>query len=276
MLTAGGGTGIVPDYGAPLFRLFVGAGFYPRPEEERPEPAPPTKPGDRDGDGILDPDDDCPDAPEDMDGFEDEDGCPDVDNDEDGIIDQDDRCPLEPEDRDRWEDADGCPDPDNDADKILDEADECPNDPENYNDHQDEDGCPDGDKVTVVVKREKIEIMDKVHFEHDSDRILERSFELLDGVAKVLVEHQEIEQISVEGHTDSSGSDKYNLDLSRRRAASVKRYLIKGGVEAARLRSAGFGERKPIDTNQTAAGRASNRRVEFRIVGAEGVEGGAE
>src|SRR5450432_3372842 len=105
---------------------------------------------DRDGDGIVDDLDKCPDDPEDFDGFQDEDGCPDPDNDGDGILDVDDLCPNDPEDKDGFEDADGCPDPDNDKDRILDKDDKCPNEPETYNGFQDEDGCPDRGRVVVT------------------------------------------------------------------------------------------------------------------------------
>jgi outer membrane protein OmpA-like peptidoglycan-associated protein len=275
VITGGAGTGLIADYGSPDLRVFAGVGWYPRPEPEEPEPEPEPEPGDRDGDGILDPDDECPDAPEDFDGFEDEDGCPDVDNDEDGILDRDDECPDNPEDRDRWEDSDGCPDPDNDQDEILDADDECPNDPEVYNDFEDEDGCPDSrpedeKKVVVVVKRDRVEIKEKVFFAFDSDRILPKSYQLLDDVARVITEHTEIPKIRVEGHTSSEGSDKYNLALSRRRAASVMRYLVAAGVDPDRLESEGFGEAQPIDTNETEDGRSRNRRVEFKIVDEEG------
>jgi outer membrane protein OmpA-like peptidoglycan-associated protein len=101
--------------------------------------------GDRDGDGIPDSVDACPDEPEDKDGFQDEDGCPDLDNDGDGIPDAIDKCPNEPEDKDGFEDADGCPDPDNDHDGILDAVDKCPNDPEDKDGFEDADGCPDLD-----------------------------------------------------------------------------------------------------------------------------------
>ncbi|MBL8719775.1 MAG: thrombospondin type 3 repeat-containing protein [Myxococcales bacterium] len=132
---------------------------------------------DRDGDGIPDAEDKCPDVPEDFDFFEDEDGCPDPDNDKDGVLDKDDACPNapgpaaakgcpkkvasdrdhdglpddvdmcpdDPEDKDGFQDQDGCPDPDNDKDGILDKNDQCPNDPEDKDGFQDEDGCPDPD-----------------------------------------------------------------------------------------------------------------------------------
>ncbi|HLK37436.1 MAG TPA: OmpA family protein [Polyangiaceae bacterium] len=104
--------------------------------------------GDRDGDGIKDDVDQCPDDPEDFDGFKDEDGCPDPDNDNDGIPDVDDRCINVPEDRDGDHDEDGCPeggDGDRDGDGIIDSKDKCPDDPEDRDGFQDEDGCPDPD-----------------------------------------------------------------------------------------------------------------------------------
>ncbi len=268
----GGGTGLFPDYGTPDFRVFAGLGYYRHPEEEVLEEEPEEEivddePSDRDGDGIFDVDDECPDAPEDRDGFEDDDGCPDVDNDGDGILDIDDGCPDEAEDRDRWEDADGCPDVDNDNDKILDVDDACPNDPENYNDNEDEDGCPDGDKVLVRLKRGQIEILERVHFAYDSDRILPRSYPLLDNVARVIKEHSEIDAVRVEGHTDADGSEQYNLNLSDRRSRSVRTYLIEAGVERDRLEAKGFGESQPIADNRSEEGKARNRRVEFRILG---------
>ena len=100
---------------------------------------------DRDGDGIPDSRDACPDEPEDKDGFQDEDGCPDLDNDGDGIPDAQDKCPDDPEDKDGFQDADGCPDRDNDNDGVPDAVDKCPNDPEDKDGFQDDDGCPDMD-----------------------------------------------------------------------------------------------------------------------------------
>ena len=100
---------------------------------------------DRDGDGVLDRDDKCPADPEDKDGFQDDDGCPDLDDDGDGIPDAQDQCRNEPEDKDGCQDEDGCPDPDHDGDGGLDVRDRCPNDPEDKDGFQDEDGCPDPD-----------------------------------------------------------------------------------------------------------------------------------
>ncbi len=98
---------------------------------------------DADGDGVYDNRDQCPNEPEDRDGFEDSNGCPDTDNDQDGVLDVNDAAPNDPEDKDNFEDEDGKPDLDNDADGIADLADKCPNEPENINSVEDEDGCPD-------------------------------------------------------------------------------------------------------------------------------------
>jgi len=122
------------------------------PAPTTPPPAPTTAPvsptpgvPDSDGDGIPDITDQCPNEPEDRDGYLDGDGCPDPDNDGDGIPDMTDQCPNEPEDHDGYQDGDGCPDPDNDGDRIPDVTDQCPNQPEDHDGYQDGDGCPDPD-----------------------------------------------------------------------------------------------------------------------------------
>jgi outer membrane protein OmpA-like peptidoglycan-associated protein len=100
-------------------------------------------PQDQDKDGVPDKKDGCPEQPEDIDGFQDDDGCPDLDNDGDGIPDQQDKCPDLAEDMDGFEDQDGCPDLDNDQDGIPDVDDACPNEPEDFDGESDADGCPD-------------------------------------------------------------------------------------------------------------------------------------
>lgn len=129
-LTGGMGFGLIKAIGSPQYRFMLGVRW-----------APDLK--DTDGDGIIDADDKCPTQPEDKDGFQDEDGCPDPDNDGDMIPDIRDKCPNEKEDKDGFQDEDGCPDPDNDGDGIPDLKDLCPNKPETFNGFQDEDGCPD-------------------------------------------------------------------------------------------------------------------------------------
>jgi OOP family OmpA-OmpF porin len=220
---------------------------------------------DRDGDGILDVNDRCPDDPEDKDGFEDSDGCPDPDNDRDGLLDTEDQCPNDPEDIDGFEDEDGCPDPDNDKDGIPDVKDECPNEPENFNGIEDEDGCPEVPKK-VIISGGKLQILDKVYFETNKAVIKPESFEILYQVAETLKLNPQIELVEVQGHTDSRGSDSYNLDLSNRRAASVRTFLIdKGGIAPDRLISKGYGESEPVDPAENIQAWAKNRRVEFII-----------
>jgi OmpA-OmpF porin, OOP family len=230
--------------------------------------------GDRDGDGILDNVDKCPDDPEDRDGFQDEDGCPDPDNDNDGILDVDDLCPNNPEDKDNFEDEDGCPDPDNDKDRILDVDDSCPNDPETYNGFEDEDGCPD--RGNVIIEENQIIILEKIYFATDSAEILQRSYPIVDAVAATLIGNPQITLVEVQGHADERGGDDYNIRLTADRAASVVQALGQRGVDLKRLRSAGYGERCPIDPAHNASAWDKNRRVEFKIIrtdaGPTGVE----
>ncbi|PIE65337.1 MAG: cell envelope biogenesis protein OmpA, partial [Deltaproteobacteria bacterium] len=222
---------------------------------------------DNDKDGVLDADDRCPLDPEDKDSFQDEDGCPDPDNDQDGILDVDDRCPLEPEDKDGFEDEDGCPDPDNDNDQILDVDDLCPNRPETKNDFEDEDGCPDDPKAKVHVTKKYITIRGKVNFATAKAKLRgKKTFELLDEVARVLNEYPQITKLRIEGHTDSRGSAKSNLALSDRRAASVRTYLIGKGVDPNRLVAKGYGEERPKVPNKGRKNMAINRRTEFFIL----------
>lgn len=230
--------------------------------------------GDRDGDGILDNEDACPDDPEDRDGFEDEDGCPDPDNDRDGILDVDDLCPNNPEDKDGFEDEDGCPDLDNDKDRILDVDDSCPNDPETYNGFEDEDGCPD--RGSVVIEDDEIIILEKIYFATDSAVILPKSFPIVDAVAATLLGNPQIRLIEIQGHADERGSDAYNIRLTGDRAASVRQALIQRGVDEKRIRSAGYGERCPVDKASNAAAWEKNRRVEFKILVTEDGPTGVE
>ncbi len=245
---------------------------------------------DNDEDGIEDDFDECPDTPEDTDGWEDRDGCPDPDNDGDGFSDREDECPDHAEDVDDFEDGDGCPDLDNDEDGTMDEEDECPvvpgpvasfgcpdGDNDRVPDHRDDcpdrkcderadpkrsDGCPS----QVVVTREEVVILDKVHFEYNKAVIRSVSHDILDQVASVLARYPDIRRVEVQGHTDSDGSEEANLDLSQRRAEAVVEYLVEQGIDRSRLTPIGYGEAEPIDTNDTRSGRANNRRVQFVIL----------
>ncbi len=264
-----------------------------------PADLPPDKiaegPKDTDRDGLDDDVDDCPRKPEDKDGFQDTDGCPEDDNDADGIADTIDDCPLEPEDRDGTDDTDGCPDLDNDKDGIADTIDQCPDQAEDADGFADDDGCPDcdndGDGVLecpdvidqcpaeagpgtpdgcppkydlIVVTETKIELKQTVYFDTKKAVIKSRSFELLDQVAQALTDYSTI-TVRIEGHTDSQGKDKFNKKLSQNRADAVRKYLIKKGIDASRMEAIGFGEEVPIADNRTKDGRAQNRRVEFFI-----------
>ena len=132
VVTAAAGTSVISDYGAAQWRLMFGVTWH-------------AQRYDRDGDDVVDELDLCPDDPEDIDGYEDEDGCPDPDNDQDGIVDVFDKCPNQPEVINGYQDEDGCPDslPDRDNDGIPDQDDKCPDEPETYNHYVDDDGCPD-------------------------------------------------------------------------------------------------------------------------------------
>jgi len=224
---------------------------------------------DNDKDGIADIADRCPDEPESLNTYQDEDGCPDdkplEDTDGDGYKDDVDRCPMDAEDFDGFEDEDGCPDTDNDSDGVIDTKDKCPNEREIINGYQDEDGCPD-ESQRVVVTEEAIEINESIYFDFGKSSIQERSFSLLDEIAAVIQAHSELKKIRVEGHTDNVGDDISNLKLSQARADSVKAALVQRGLDIARFDAVGFGEMRPIVSNDTEDGRAQNRRVEFIIV----------
>ncbi|MCC6749314.1 MAG: OmpA family protein [Deltaproteobacteria bacterium] len=221
---------------------------------------------DQDGDGIEDSKDQCPKEPEDKDGFKDADGCPDPDNDNDGVPDNLDDCPNKPEDMDGFKDNDGCPDPDNDGDGVPDAQDKCPNEPETINGYKDEDGCPDKGTGHVVVKDNRIQIMKKIFFATDKAVIRSVSFAILKEVALTLRANPQIKGVRIEGHTDSQGAADHNRKLSQSRAEAVRIFLIKEGIEGARLFAQGYGSDKPVADNRTGKGREANRRVEFVIL----------
>ncbi|MBL9102551.1 MAG: OmpA family protein [Myxococcales bacterium] len=247
----------------------------------RTVPKPKPKDLDPDRDGFLDPNDKCPKlagvAPDgcpaidsDKDTFLDNvdkcpfepgvapDGCPPPDRDKDGFLDFDDKCPDEP-----GVAPDGCPlPPDTDCDGIIDKDDTCPFVPETYNGFEDRDGCPDKLPEKVVYDGRPIE---GIYFETNSDKIQKKSQKTLDATVAVLKEFPSV-RIEISGHTDDVGNDEFNLDLSRRRAESVKTYLVDKGVESSRVETVGYGRTKPIAEGKTAKARAKNRRIEFRVI----------
>ncbi len=280
----GGGAGVARGIGAPDYRL-LGMLGYTMPEERLRPP----RITDRDEDGLVDDEDRCPRDPEDLDGFEDDDGCPDPDNDQDGILDADDGAPNEAEDVDGFEDEDGIPDYDNDGDGVLDVDDKCSNEPGVAVTH----GCPDpdtdGDGVPdridncpkeaglrvnmgclkpqlVEIHYDRLAISKKVYFGTAKSRIQKRSHALLDNIAAVLRAHPEILLVEVEGHADPRGSDEFNLKLSHRRALAVKTYLIEKGIAEDRLIAKERGEASPERPDAvTDKEHEANRRVQFRI-----------
>jgi OOP family OmpA-OmpF porin len=118
----------------------------------------------------------------------------------------------------------------------------------------------------VEVTQDQIVIHEKIQFETNKAVIKPESFGLLDEITSAVRDTPQIKKLSIEGHTDSVGADKYNKKLSDQRAASVMKYLVEHGIDAGRLVSKGWGETKPIGDNKTPEGKEQNRRVEFVIV----------
>lgn len=266
-VTTGAGSAILDGYGAPEFRAIIGVSYVDKPQQEQIE-----APKDTDNDGLADDRDACPDQPEDMDGFQDEDGCPEDDNDGDNIPDAQDKCPDQAEDMDGFQDEDGCPDDDNDGDGVSDVDDKCPN-KAGVAEHQ---GCeppvllkaiPKRTFNKLVLKVNKIELLEKVFFETNKATILPESFGLLDEVAGLLEQYPQIKLVEIAGHTDSVGKAAANKTLSQERADAVLKYLVDKGIAAERLKAIGHGQEKPlVSPEKTDEDRAKNRRVEFNIL----------
>jgi outer membrane protein OmpA-like peptidoglycan-associated protein len=208
---------------------------------------------DSDGDGVPDVEDYCPEVP----GPASNHGCPlSGDRDRDGITDDIDRCPDQPGPKENF----GCPWPDRDRDGVADKDDRCPDEPgpkENF-------GCP-RKQTLIIVRKDRIELKQQIHFAPNKAVILKDSYRVLTQVARALKDAPRV-MVRVEGHTDNVGSRERNLTLSQRRAESVKEFLVRQGVLRSRIVSEGFGPTRPIAPNTNRAGRAANRRVEFRIL----------
>jgi outer membrane protein OmpA-like peptidoglycan-associated protein len=218
-------------------------------------------PADKDKDGIADKDDACVDVPGVRNADPAKNGCP-ADKDGDGILDAEDACPEVAGLRTSDPKTNGCPDPDRDKDSVPNDTDACPDEPGKPDADPKRNGCP-----KAFVQAGVITILDQVKFKTASAQILpgKESEEVLAAVQKVLSDHADIKHVSVEGHTDNKGTPAGNKKLSADRAASVVAWLVAHGVDKGRLSSAGFGQDKPIDSNDTDAGRQNNRRVEFHI-----------
>ncbi len=229
---------------------------------------------DTDGDGIADKDDECPKIA----GLAQFNGCPDTDG--DGIADNKDECPEVA----GLAKFNGCPEPDTDGDGVVDSKDDCPKvaglaalngcpdtDGDGVADHKDKcpevagpasnKGCPE---VEETVKERLKEIAGTVKFESSKSVLKKDSYKLLDEVAKILEKHPAY-SVSVEGHTDASGTDAINDKLSNERAKVCADYIVSQGIDSDRVSSVGFGSKKPIADNTTTAGKAKNRRTEFNL-----------
>jgi OOP family OmpA-OmpF porin len=244
--------------------------------KDKPKPGP----KDTDGDGFMDPEDSCVTVPgvapdgcpigdKDGDGFLDDvdqcidepgvapDGCPIRDKDGDGFLDDVDQCIDEP-----GVAPDGCPIRDKDGDGILDPDDACKEEPETKNGFEDKDGCPD----EVPKEVEKFTgVIEGIFFDTAKDSIKPASRATLDRAVDLLKKFPSV-RVEVSGHTDDVGKRDYNVDLSARRAASVKKYLTDAGVDASRIETRGAGPDEPIADNKSKAGKAKNRRIEFKLL----------
>lgn len=203
---------------------------------------------DTDGDGIPDKDDACPTEA----GSKALNGCPDSDG--DGVADKDDECPTEAGPAAN----NGCPWPDRDGDGVVDKDDHCPDLVGTVANN----GCPE---VTEAVKKALNAYAKTILFDTGKSTIKEQSEEVLQNIVDILKEYPNA-RFSIDGHTDSVGSEATNQKLSQERASSVMNYLITKGIASGRLEHQGYGESKPIDSNKTRAGRANNRRVEINLI----------
>jgi len=204
---------------------------------------------DRDGDGIADNDDKCPDVK----GLAKYQGCPIPDTDKDGINDEEDKCPNVPGVA-RYQ---GCPVPDTDGDGVNDEEDKCPKEAGPASNF----GCP---VIDVVVVEKVNKAAKNIFFATGSAKLLAKSYKSLKEVAQILKDSSTY-KIDIDGYTDITGSADKNQVLSENRANSVKQYLISNGVDESRITATGHGINDPIADNKTAAGRAKNRRVEMKL-----------
>jgi outer membrane protein OmpA-like peptidoglycan-associated protein len=209
---------------------------------------------DQDEDKVGEEDDACPTEP----GPASNRGCPVKDLDKDGIDNDQDACPNEPGPLERQ----GCPEEDSDKDGVPNRVDSCANEPGAESNL----GCPQQEMPLVAITPRLLELRGRVVFEASQARIQQRSFEVLDWVAKVVREHPEIVRVVVGAHTDDRGFADQNRRLTQQRAEAVVRYLVGKGVSEARLEARGYGSERPIDSNATSVGRENNRRVEFLII----------
>lgn len=200
---------------------------------------------DTDGDGVIDSEDKCPTVA----GLAKLQGCPDTDG--DGVTDSQDKCPTVAG-LDKFQ---GCPDTDGDG--IPDNIDKCPN----VAGIAANKGCPE---VKAETKKIFAQALQGIQFESGKDVIKKTSNSILDKVVTVMKDNASYE-LEINGHTDNQGEATKNLVLSQKRADAVKAYLVSKGINASKLTAKGFGETVPVADNKTSAGKAKNRRVEFKV-----------
>lgn len=203
---------------------------------------------DSDEDGIEDALDKCPNSK----GLDIFNGCPDTDG--DGVEDANDKCADTP--KGATVDTTGCL-LDTDGDSIVDVDDDCPT----IAGVKLNKGCPE---IQAEVKQLFQKALQGIQFETGRAVIKKVSYPIMDAITKVMMENASYKLI-IGGHTDNVGSDQTNMTLSKNRADAVSNYLIAKGIDPLRISSYGFGESTPVDTNDTAAGRTRNRRVEFKV-----------
>lgn len=291
---AGVGPGFTRGLGAPALRVLASIEWFPAIDAE-PQPLPP--PADIDGDGIIDDEDACVAVPGVPSTDASKHGCPtQTDTDKDGIFDAEDACVTEPGVANEEREKHGCP-PDTDGDGVLDRDDACVSEPGPRSSDPKTNGCPaskdtDGDSIIdpqdacpdkagpasddpskhgcprAEVSGERVVILDRIEFDTNKATIRPESTAILEAVRAVLEENPQIKKVRVEGHTDNRGTHNMNVGLSRRRAEAVVQWLIENGISPERLASRGLGPDKPVDSNDSDAGRQNNRRVEFHIIDA--------
>jgi len=273
------GTRFTNGYGAPDLRVMVSLGRWVLLDDVMPkdttrvrftgevDPGKPPPDKDSDNDGFPDTIDACPQQAEDgLDPYP-GDGCPiSSDRDGDGISDINDKCPDDPEDLDHLQDEDGCPETDADGDGVPDVRDACPKTPGIEQGDPKRDGCSAAPKkLEIDTDKGELKLLEPVQFETGTAEIKSSSYSLLDEVVTVLKDMPDI-RMAVHGHTDNRGAAAYNRELSQRRAQAVVKYLTDKGIPVERLDAKGFGPDRPVATNDTAEGRAQNRRVEFKVL----------
>jgi len=273
------GTRFTNGYGAPDLRVMVSLGRWVLMDDVMPkdttrvrfagevDPGKPPPDKDSDNDGFPDSIDACPQQAEDgLDPLP-GDGCPVTsDRDGDGVPDIKDKCPDDPEDLDHLQDEDGCPETDADGDGVPDVRDACPKTPGIEQGDPKRDGCSAAPKkLEIDTDKGELKLLEPVQFETGTAEIKSGSYSLLDEVVSVLKDMPDI-RMAVHGHTDNRGGAAFNRDLSQRRAQAVVKYLVDKGISVERLDAKGFGPDRPVATNDTAEGRAQNRRVEFKVL----------